>query len=92
MRDTVRTTAFGMALIDDFFNLAMGTGKLIPSQLKTFRTEVRTTFRFIRNEYAHNLRRLDQVQCYAILSRVSKVFMTVQSIAAVIRYGNKPIN
>lgn len=85
MRNAVRTAEFGADLIDRFFETAMASGKLIPAQIKTFRTEVRTTFRFIRNKFAHNLQTVDQVQCYAILSRVSNVLIGVQNIAAVIR-------
>jgi hypothetical protein len=87
LRDTVQSAAFGASLIDDFFRIAMTSGKLIPSQLKTFRIEVRTAFRFVRNEYAHNLRTLEQTQCYAILSRISSVFVGVQEVAAILKSG-----
>jgi hypothetical protein len=84
MRECVGTRAYGAKLIDEFFDRALSKN-LIPAVLKTFRTEVRTAFRFVRNDYAHNLRTIDQQQCFAILARMSNVYVGVKQIAGAIR-------
>jgi len=81
MRSAVGTEAFGAELIREFFRRAEGSKKFIAAQLKTFNTEVRAAFKFVRNEYAHNLRAISEIECLAILVRMSNVYERVFDIA-----------
>jgi len=87
LRKVTSSSQHGQKLIDEFFARAFDSNQLISAQLKAFQTEVRTAFKFVRNEYAHNLRELSRAECYAILVRMSAVYSGIGKIAALLRDG-----
>jgi len=82
LRRVTSSSAHGMKLVDEFFKRAAESNKFIPSRLKVFRTQVRAAFKFVRNDYAHNLHEISRDQCYAILVRISSVYDGIQRIAS----------
>lgn len=79
LRNIVKTNSYGMALTDQFFSKLFRSKKYIPAKLKVFRSEIKTAFKFIRNDYAHNLRSIEIDQCYAILWRLSEIYTALES-------------
>jgi len=79
LKDIVKTDNYGMALVDQFFSKLFKSKKYLSSKLKVFRAEIRTAFKFIRNDYAHNLKNIELDQCYAILWRLSEIFTALES-------------
>jgi hypothetical protein len=78
LRGIVKTDGFGMTLVDRYFKILFDSNKYIPAKLKVFRAEIKTAFKFIRNEYAHNLKRIELDQCYAILWRLSAIYTELE--------------
>lgn len=84
LRHATGSSQHGYRLIDTFFTKALASDRVINSQLKTFRTEVKAVFKFVRNEYMHNLKSISQAQCYSILVRTSRVLSGVREIGPII--------
>jgi hypothetical protein len=80
MRKITGSHGYGAQLIESFFAQLSKSGRFIPAQLKVLRTEVRAAFKFIRNEYMHNLHDISQEQCYAILVRMSAIYERLREI------------
>lgn len=87
MRLSVGSNSFGARLVDEYFVKAIESGHFLSAQIKTFRIEVRTVFKFVRNEYMHNLKEISQTQCYAILTRVSAVFTGIKEVSRALQNG-----
>ena len=49
-------------------------GGVIDAHLKWLRSELRTCFRFVRNDFMHNLRDLTEGQCLALVCRIADVY------------------
>ena len=63
--------AFGEALIKELYERLDSI--VLPSYAKTLRGSVRMAFRLIRNEYAHNIRRISKAECVEILYRLARL-------------------
>ena len=48
--------------------------------MRTFRQELRTLFKMVRNDYMHNLVDADLVSAYAVLFRIARVRSAIASI------------
>jgi hypothetical protein len=64
---------------------AVASGGLISAQLKVLRIELRATFRYIRNEYMHNLQELTRTQCLARLGRISNLLWLLDEVEKVLQ-------
>jgi hypothetical protein len=84
LKEIVASTKYGQALVSQFFTAVERSGKFIPAQTKVLRSEVRTTFKFVRNDYMHNLREIGAEQCYAILARISRLMFGVHQFESVL--------
>jgi hypothetical protein len=51
--------------------------------IKCYRGELRTIFKYIRNDFAHNFRIVSSEQCRLILSKISDVFTQFEEVKAV---------
>lgn len=87
MREVMNTNDFGATLIDRFFTRVLDSEQHPSAHLKTLRVEVRSLFKFIRNDFAHNFRVLSEAQCSALLSRISFVYNDVSAIAHSLKNG-----
>jgi hypothetical protein len=62
---------FGQKLVDYHINEVIGNNDDFNSAaIKCYRGELRTIFKFIRNDFAHNFKILTEEQCLVILSRI----------------------
>jgi hypothetical protein len=66
------TDAFGDSLVERFIDQARSERRFLESYLRSFRQELRTVFRFIRNDFMHNLREADSAATLAVLFRVAR--------------------
>lgn len=82
MRATTKGSSYGCALVEEFFAVALSDDNLVTSQLKTLRVEAIAFFKYVRNEYAHNLHDIDATQCYALLVRTSMVLSAIEQVRA----------
>jgi hypothetical protein len=79
IKTTTQSQLYGARLIEQF--TAELAPRIIAAQLKVLRAELRTAFRFIRNDFMHNTRVLQEDQCIAILMRLSEVFNWLDAAA-----------
>ena len=63
-----------------FIAQVRASGLFIDSYVKVLRAKVRTAFKFIRNDYTHNLRDMDEITCRALLLRLSSVKREVDEV------------
>jgi hypothetical protein len=73
IKSTIGSSLWGNQLADAFIAQVRASGLFIDSFVKILRAKVRTAFKFIRNDYAHNLRDMDEITCKALLLRLSSV-------------------
>jgi len=81
-----KTNLFGQKLIAHHINAMIGNNDNYNSAaLKNYNGELRTVFKFIRNDFAHNFRILTEVQCKIILYRISLVYAEFLEVINVYR-------
>lgn len=84
IEDQIKTwlgsTKWGDALLAQFTARLNRDGRLLNTEIRVLRAEVRLAFKFIRNEFAHNLLRLDETQCKAKLFRLARLKSTLDSV------------
>jgi hypothetical protein len=66
------TDAFGDKLVELFMDKVRSEKRFLESYVRSFRQELRTVFRFIRNDFMHNLREADSATTLAVLFRVAR--------------------
>jgi hypothetical protein len=84
LRHIVGSKNFGQALVVELDAYLRSTKRFIPAQLKTFSLDIRTAFKFVRNEYVHGLHELTAVQCYALLARVSRILVVLDEVEKIL--------
>jgi hypothetical protein len=65
--------AWGDQLVEAFVGKMRAERIFLESYVRTFRQELRTVFKFIRNDFMHNLREADEASAHAILFRIARV-------------------
>lgn len=76
-----KVNLFGVKLIDYHINdLIIHNDNFNSAALKCYRNELRTLFKFIRNDFAHNFHVLHEEQCRMILFRISKVYEELMEV------------
>jgi hypothetical protein len=84
LREVVKTQAFGQDLVREYFNLVCSRRGVGSSAfLKVLRGELRTLFKFVRNDFAHSLREISETQCRSLLDRMSQALAKVNEIQRV---------
>ena len=63
----------GDALVKEVVSRLRGRRNLVEAHLRVLRGEVRTAFKFIRNDFMHNFVDIDATQCDAVLFRLARV-------------------
>jgi hypothetical protein len=73
---------YGQRLVDAYIE-NLHTRRVLPSaQLKVLRGELRTAFRFVRNEFAHNVVSLPRSRALSLLQRMGELYEVVVDLAA----------
>jgi hypothetical protein len=76
--DITGSNSYGQKLINEYYNLLCSrNGGQSSALLKVLRSELRSLFKFVRNDYAHNLKQIGIKECHAILQRASRVLYTI---------------
>lgn len=65
--------AYGEKLAELFVERVRSEKSYLESHVRTFRQELRAAFKFIRNEFMHNLREVDSAATLAMLFRIASV-------------------
>ena len=76
MREKIGSLQFGQKLVDEFCLRMLEQGA-IPALVKPFRAELRNAFRYIRNDYMHNVRPLELDESKALLMRIARLHAIV---------------
>lgn len=63
----------GQKLVDRFIAKLNSSDKFISAYVKVLRGDLRTAFKFVRNDFMHELKMIGDAECFAILSRISDV-------------------
>jgi hypothetical protein len=82
LRELSGSNLYVEKLVEHFISKLLESGRYIAAQLKILRGELRTIFKFVRDDYAHNLKSITADQCYAILGRISIILRLLDSIPA----------
>lgn len=70
MREFVGSDGYGLALVEKYIGAVLASGNYLPARVKSLRQELRAVFKFVRNEFAHQLVDLDPSRGYALISRL----------------------
>ena len=85
LRETAGSTKIGQRLVEDFVGRIDGERLLPPAQLRVLRGELRTAFKFVRNEFAHNVRQLPRARGLALVQRLTGLYDWVVELADAMR-------
>jgi hypothetical protein len=68
------TKLFGQNLVNRYVEQVANKAGIMGAFQRHLRSELRTFFMFVRNEFAHNIISLDPGRCYALLRRASAIY------------------
>lgn len=82
MRSSCRgISIYGQSLVDRFIE-ELGNRAIMPDAwLKVLRSELRTAFKFVRNEFAHNTVEMSRARGLSLLERMSVLYEDSKSLA-----------
>ncbi len=81
LRDATASMLFGQDLVEQYYKLLCTRNEgRATAATKMLRAELRTLFKFVRNDFAHALREITPDQCHVLLDRVSDVLTTIHEI------------
>lgn len=69
MRSLTGSMAYGIRLVDEFFQ-GVATQHLLSTSAKILRSELRSAFKFVRNEFAHNVIDLPRSRAMSLIGRM----------------------
>lgn len=73
IREIVGSKNFGQKLIDEFIGHLYSSDLFLNSDLKVLRANLRTSFKFVRNEFAHNVVDLERRRGCALVAKCCPV-------------------
>jgi len=75
---------YGTNLIEYHINdIVKHNDNFTSAAIKGYRQELRTLFKFIRNDFAHNFRVLSEEQCKMILFRINEIYIEFKDVVKV---------
>jgi hypothetical protein len=81
LRDFTKSDEFGIKLVEACYRkLCNGNPNKAAAFFKVLRGELRTIFKFVRNDFAHALHDITHVQCCALLDRISIALEAIDEI------------
>jgi hypothetical protein len=78
MRQKIGSVQFGQKLVDEFCGRMLEDGA-IPALIKPFKAELKNAFRYIRNDFMHNLRPIELDESKALLMRIARLYSVVKA-------------
>jgi hypothetical protein len=73
IKTAIGSRNWGDPLANEFISNLRRRGIFIESFLRVLRAQIRTAFKLIRNDFMHNFVDMDEIECRAILFRLSRV-------------------
>jgi hypothetical protein len=80
IKSWLQSDRWGEALVEEFISRLRSDGKLLESYLRVLRGQIRTAFKFIRNDFMHNFVDIDETQCRALLFRLARVKAELEGV------------
>jgi hypothetical protein len=80
LRQALGSELYGQRLVDAFIERLRDPNQYIQARVKVLRGDLRTAFKFIRNEFAHKVIDLPKPRAYALVSRLSMVLADIEAI------------
>jgi hypothetical protein len=90
LRTACQSDLFGVQLVAAYVARLRASHRLIEAYVKGLHSELRTAFKYVRNEYMHNIKELTSVQCYAVLGRLSSILYSIDAMEAVLAKPDMP--
>jgi len=70
LRDATASSSYGQTLVEEYYaHLCSRDGGRATAASTVLRAELRTLFKFVRNDFAHALREITATQCHVLLDR-----------------------
>jgi hypothetical protein len=84
LREVTGSSLFGQNLVDEYYRLLCSRYQGNPRAIfKVLRSELRTIFKFVRNDFAHALHDITNGQCRVLLDRISLALERINEIELV---------
>lgn len=77
------TERWGDSLIEELVSRLRESDGLIEAHLRVLRGEIRSAFKFIRNDFMHNFVSIDATECSAVLFRLARIKQALERVAPV---------
>jgi hypothetical protein len=78
LREATGSSRYGIQLVDVFIKKLEADKEWPNSAVKRFRTDLRTAFKFVRNEFAHQIVEVPQDRAFALLVRLASLIESVK--------------
>ena len=79
----LKSTNWGETLLAQFTARLKRHGRLLNTEIRVLRAELRLAFKFIRNDFAHNQVDIDEAECKAKLFRLALLKRTLDGLTAI---------
>lgn len=80
LRQALGSKLHGLQLVEAFIRQLRDPKQYIQARVKVLRGDLRTAFKFIRNEFAHNVVDISKARAYALVSRLSMVLADIEAV------------
>lgn len=80
LRELTSSDLYVENLVKHFISKLKESGKYFFADLMVLDGQLRSVFKFVRNDYMHNLKNISEEQCYAILGRLSVILRSLEDI------------
>jgi hypothetical protein len=82
MKDITGFSAYGWHLVEQFTEHLLASNRYISAEINVLRSELRVSFKFYRNEFAHNLVDLPKGRAYALVSQMCDIIDKLENLAS----------
>ncbi|MGE3413420.1 MAG: hypothetical protein AB7L91_14455 [Dehalococcoidia bacterium] len=82
MRRYTGSSGYGSALVEKYVSALLASGDFLPARVKSLRQELRAIFKFVRNEFAHQLVEVTPSRGHALVARMCWHIRDVEMLIA----------
>jgi len=82
LKTWLESDRWGDSLVEEFMSRLREIGDYPNTHVRVLRGQIRTAFKFIRNDFMHNFVNVDETQCRAMLFRLARVQTVVCQVTA----------
>lgn len=80
LKTWLKSDRWGDSLVEEFMARLRDGGEYPNTHMRVLRGQIRTAFKFIRNDFMHNFVDVDETQCRAVLFRLARVQTVVDHV------------